>query len=554
MAGFLDVLLRGAILVLASLVLGGVVWTRFVLRAAPGVPPAPAVVLALRVVAAAAAAAALAQVATLVVALNELRDAAGWPVATFVGTTFGGAALVRVGLALVVGYLAVYLAHGPAGRSAWRAFELGALALVATSAVLSHAVARVDSRALLLLLDGAHQVAAAVWIGGLGHLALYAWLRGRDPHRARSVGAEAALPSTSVLGFAGDAARPVDGVTLGDVVVVRRFSGVAFASVLLLVAAGTLLSWQYVGEWAGLVGTAYGVMVLSKVWLLVVILALAALNFRAVRRASAAGHTRLLRFAEVELGLGITVMFAAASLTSLPPAIDVTADRATVGEVAGRFMPTPPRLTSPPVAELIEKAEPLMAPVTRREPIERAWSEYNHHWAGFFVLTMGLLAALERLGLRAARHWPLMFLGLATFLFLRNDPRAWPLGPAGFWESFMLPDVLQHRTFVVLVVAFGVFEWMVRTHRLPVRPWSYVFPLLCAVGGGLLLTHSHAMFNLKDEFLTEVTHTPLGLLGAFAGWGRWLELRLPDAGRAPGWLWTACLTAVGLLLVVYREG
>jgi putative copper resistance protein D len=339
-----------------------------------------------------------------------------------------------------------------------------------------------------------------------------------------------------------------------DAGVVRRFSTVAFGSVVVLVGAGVGLTWQYVGEWAGLVGTAYGVMVSSKVLLLVVILALAALNFRAVRRASAGGHVRLLRFAEVELGLGLTVMFAAASLTSLPPAVDVTADRATVAEVAARFVPAPPRLTSPPVAELIEKAEPLMAPVTRREPVERAWSEYNHHWAGFFVLTMGLLAALERLGVRAARHWPLTLLGLAAFLFLRNDPRAWPLGPAGFWESFWLPDVLQHRAFVVLIVAFGVFEWMVRTGRLPGRPWGYVFPLLCAVGGALLLTHSHAMFNLKDEFLTEVTHTPLGILGAFAGWGRWLELRLPGAGRGPGWLWVLCLTAVGLILVVYREG
>jgi putative copper resistance protein D len=195
-----------------------------------------------------------------------------------------------------------------------------------------------------------------------------------------------------------------------------------------------------------------------------------------------------------------------------------------------------------------------MTPVTRREPIERAWSEYNHHWAGFFVLTMGLLAALERLGVRAARHWPLIFLGLAGFLFLRNDPRAWPLGPAGFWESLWLPDVLQHRAFVVLIVAFAVFEWMVRTERLPARPWGYVFPLLCAVGGGLLLTHSHAMFNLKQEFLTEVTHAPLGILGAFAGWGRWLELRLPGTGRGPGWLWTLCFIVVGLILVVYREG
>lgn len=339
----------------------------------------------------------------------------------------------------------------------------------------------------------------------------------------------------------------------GDAVVVRRFSGVAFGAVGVLVVAGVVLTWQYVGEWAALVGTAYGVMVLSKVIVLLAILALAALNFRAVRGASAGTDVRLRRFVEVELGLGITVLFAAASLTSLPPAVDVTTDRATVAEVAGRFVPAPPRLTSPPVAELIAKAEPLMVPVTRREPIERAWSEYNHHWAGFFVLTMGLLAALERLGVRAARHWPLVFLGLATFLFLRNDPRAWPLGPAGFWESLTLPDVLQHRAFVVLIVAFAVFEWMVRTERLPRRPWGHVFPLLCAVGGGMLLTHSHAMFNLKDEFLAEVTHAPLGILGAFAGWGRWLELRLPGSGRGPGWLWTLCLIAVGLILVVYRE-
>jgi hypothetical protein len=49
-------------------------------------------------------------------------------------------------------------------------------------------------------------------------------------------------------------------------------------------------------------------------------------------------------------------------------------------------------------------------------------------------------------------------------------------------------------------------------------------------------------------------HAPLGLLGAFTGWGRWLELRLPEAGSTPGWLWRGCLTAVGLLLLLYREG
>jgi len=313
------------------------------------------------------------------------------------------------------------------------------------------------------------------------------------------------------------------------------------------------LTIGYVGDLAAFVGTAYGVMILSKVTLFTVALAFAFANFRMVRRTVGPGG-RLGRYVEVELGLGITVLFAAASLTSLPPSVDVREDRATVAEVAGRFTPVMPRLVSPPVAELNRTAEPLMAIQNQRLPIERAWSEYNHHWAGFFVVVMGLGAIAERLGARWARHWPLVFLGLAAFLFVRNDPRAWPLGPTGFWESLTLPDVLQHRFFVVLVVAFGVFEWAVRTGRLPRQPWGYVFPLLCAVGGGLLLTHSHAMFNLKQEFLTEVTHAPIGLLGAFAGWGRWLELRLPEASGHAGWLWTLCFTAVGAVLLVYREG
>ena len=168
---------------------------------------------------------------------------------------------------------------------------------------------------------------------------------------------------------------------------------------------------------------------------------------------------------------------------------------------------------------------------------------------------MGALAVLERTGrARWARHWPLLFLGLAAFMFVRNDPRAWPLGPAGFWESMALPDVLQHRLVVLLVVGLGLFEWLVRIGVLARPGWRLAFPILCAVGGGLLLTHSHAMFNLKSEFLAEVSHAPMGILAVFMGWGRWLELRLPEADRAvPGWVWSLALLSVGAILLVYRE-
>ena len=540
MAGFVDVLLRGLILVLTSVALGGVAWLRFVLRAEPHVKPDAPTALALRTIAAAATGAALAQAAVVLVGLTAVADVHGaWPLAAFFETTFALTATARVVLAAAVAALAFTLARRAAPRLPWTALTVTATLLVASSAVVSHAVARVEWRAPLIALDAAHQVAAALWIGGLAHLVLFAIADGRagvtEPRRILN--------------------RPTsDRAGLADPATVKRFSTLAFRSMAAIVLAGLALTLAYVGDLAAFVGTAYGVMVLSKVALLVPALALAWLNMRAVRRAAQAPGTRLFSFVEIELGLGITILFAAASLTSLPPAVDVTTDRATVAEVAARFAPAAPRLTSPPIDELLRAADPLMGRQVERKPVERAWSEYNHHWAGLFVVTMGTLAILHFLGLRAARHWPLVFLGLATFLFIRNDPRAWPLGPAGFWESLTLPDVLQHRTFVFIVVAFGLFEWMVRTGRLAERPWGYVFPLLCAAGGGLLLTHSHAMFNLKDEFLSEVTHAPLGILGAFAGWGRWLELRLPAAGRAAGWTWRGCFTAVGLILLFYREG
>src|SRR5436309_3424852 len=116
------------------------------------------------------------------------------------------------------------------------------------------------------------------------------------------------------------------------------------------------------------------------------------------------------------------------------------------------------------------------------------------------------------------------------------------------------PTVFQHRLFMLLVILFGIFEWMVRTGRLRSSSAALVFPMLCAVGGGLLLTHSHASLNLKSEFLLEVTHTPLGVLGVVIGWARWLELRLAaPEDRLPGRVWAAGLAVFGVLLLLYRE-
>jgi putative copper resistance protein D len=518
-AGFVDVLLRGLALCGQAVAIGGVLFVLVVLR--PAVRERSALApLARRsrlLIAAGALVVALAHGLSLATQVHLLADQDGWPLREVLGTGYFLASLLRIGACVAI-VAACWAWRRRDDGAGWTVLLLLSVALGIGSALTSHAASRVEHRGTLLALDGLHQFAVAAWVGGLAHLSAVAF-------------------------------RP--GAGAWPAVALRRFSAMAMSAVAVLVIAGVALTAYYVDGIDAIYGTAYGMMVTTKVVVLVGLLGLGALNFLAVRRLAGSSDVlpvRVRRFVEVELGLGLTVLFAAASLTSLPPAVDVVADRATLAEVALRFTPRLPALTSPRHADM-----PVDDPSAPRTDADRAWSEYNHHFAGFFVAAMGLLAVSHAGGARWARHWPLLFLGLAVFLLIRNDPGAWPLGPQGFWEGFLHAEVLQHRIFVLIVVAFGVFEWVVRTGRLGSR-WALVFPVLCAIGGGLLLTHSHASFNLKDEYLIEVTHAPLGVLGMVVGWGRWLELRLaPGERRLPGLVWPIAFTAIGLLLIFYRE-
>jgi copper resistance protein D len=522
-AGFVDVLLRGLALCGQAVAIGGVLFALLLLRSALGEGGAARARLmrSLWLTALGAAVVAVAQGLSLGVQLSVLGDGAGgWPIAEVARTSFFRAGIVRIlaCVGLVVGCVA--LVKRPEPRRWWIALAGLTMLLGVGSAWTSHAAGRLGPRAVLLILDALHQLAAGVWIGGLLHLTITASSR-----------AEAAW-SGSLL---------------------KRFSTMAFVSVVILVLAGVGLTFAYVDSPEALLGTSYGSMILTKVAILGGVLLLGAANFFAVRRLPDSANVsvaRLRRFVEVEFGLGATVLFVAASLTSLPPAGDVVADRASLAEVGIRFAPRWPVLTSPKIADM--PVDDRNAP---RTDADRAWSEFNHHWAGIFVLAMGLLALVHATG-RApwARHWPLVFLGLAGFLLVRNDPGAWPLGPLGFWESMRYPEVLQHRIFVLLVIAFGIFEWLVRTDRVGLHGAALVFPLLCAVGGGMLLTHSHAGLNLKQEYLVEITHVPLGVLAMITGWSRWLELRLPaPSGRLAGRIWPVAFTLIGVSLILYRE-
>lgn len=402
----------------------------------------------------------------------------------------------------------------------------------------SHSASRLDDRTPLMLLTGLHQLAAALWIGGMPYL----WL----------------LLGTQSESDASDA----------TVRTVRRYSTAALISVIVLILAGVGMGWVYTQSWSAVYGTAYGVVLLAKSVLLVGLLLLGAGNFLLVRKGQLylpPSLLRIARFSEAEIGIGFTIILVAASLSSQPPAVDLVQDRLTLPEIAARMTPHWPRFDTPSVYTL-PPVQPIGQAIqtyalspddanSANNKVEQAWSEYNHHWAGLIVFAAGLLAILARWGrFRWARHWPLVFLGLAIFLFLRADPEAWPLGPRGFWASFYNPEDLEHRLYILLIVSFVAFEWSVQTHRLHSKKAALVFPAVCAMGGALLLTHNHTLGNVKEELLVEMSHTAIAICAVFAGWSRWLELR--GSGRSryiAAWVWPVCLMGIGLILLNYRE-
>jgi putative copper resistance protein D len=545
--GYLSIILHGLTIVAQSMTLGGVMFLALLVRPlarrlgreSDDLPRRCERLSAFAALAMAACSAA--GVALETAALVGTLDISAGEV---LGAEFAVAGLVKTIAALLIA-LTLFRRRGAVlgtGRLALL-LTLSALILAAATAT-THAAARLDDRALLLTVEALHQAGAAIWIGGIPCF-LIALAGTQDGTALRLIGA--------------------------------RFSRMSMTGVACILVSGIAMSLIYVGDWQGFYGTAYGVMVGAKIAMFLMLLALGGMNFLLVQRLRGRPDTPILqlrRFAEVEIGIGVTIFFAAASLTSVPPAVDLQQDRVTWQEIAERNTPEWPRLQSPDHDTLAlpalqskldaeaahQSAPPQVAFVPGsgelppRNAADIAWSEYNHHWAGLFVLAIGVLALLNKAGVRTARHWPLLFVLLAGFLFVRSDPETWPLGDIGFFESLRDVEVLQHRAFVLLVVVFALFEWRVQaTGRRTGWP-PLVFPLMSAGGGALLLTHSHAIANVKDQLLIELTHTPLALSGIIVGWSRWLELRLnPPTSRIAGWVWPIGLMLSGAILLLYRE-
>lgn len=122
-----------------------------------------------------------------------------------------------------------------------------AAGLAASWAMAEHASTGIQT-GISMPVDVVHLLAVATWLGGLSTLL--------------------------VALFRAPAEAPIEAMA------VRRFSRVAFTSVLVLAATGIYQSWRQLGSWSALTGTSYGQLLLVKIGLVAVLVGIAWISRR----------------------------------------------------------------------------------------------------------------------------------------------------------------------------------------------------------------------------------------------------------------------------------
>ena len=211
---------------------------------------------------------------------------------------FGKVWMVRMFLLSLLGATAIMKSGGRTGEGL--AIMAGVFLLL-TASLSGHAADSGDF-SLAVLGDWLHLLAASAWIGGLFFLAFF--LR-------RGI----MLPTSSTL-----------------ITAAKRFSPLAGACVVLVLATGSYQIWQRVGSLAALLQTPYGRLLLAKLVFVLLLLGLGAINryhilpqlfqHPAAQLMTSAGDPlrKLLHTVTLEIGIGLAVIICVALLMQLPPA------------------------------------------------------------------------------------------------------------------------------------------------------------------------------------------------------------------------------------------
>lgn len=209
-------------------------------------------------------------------------------------------------------------------------------------------------------------------------------------------------------------------------------------------------------------------------------------------------------------------------------------------------------------------------------PEGKAYSEFNHHMAGMFVLLIGmseLRQSLVPLWLAWSRFLlPVAMLGVGGFLLVWSDHEAWPVGSLSLLETFSgrNMETLQHKVYGLLLLGVGIVELVRRTRRVEHAVWKIPFPALAISGGLMLFLHSHGSHPAAHKIM--IHHTILAVLALTAGVCKlmvdWSDSQRPVLASLPmgntptrlnrtrsRWavVWSGLILLIGFHLLAYTE-
>ncbi len=190
-----------------------------------------------------------------------------------------------------------------------------------------------------------------------------------------------------------------------------------------------------------------------------------------------------------------------------------------------------------------------------------AYSERNHHIAGWCVVLMGV-AELSHAMRLSSLGWARLLLPAAmlfsgVFVMIWSDHEAWPIGSLSLTETFFGHDheIIQHKLFGLLALIVGSVELFRRIGRLGHMAWATPLPLMAIVGGFMLFGHSHGVHPSAQKIAMH--HAVMGAMAVTAGSSKLVyEWRRSGSATAPfKWelLWAGLILFIGAQLLIYSE-
>ena len=190
-----------------------------------------------------------------------------------------------------------------------------------------------------------------------------------------------------------------------------------------------------------------------------------------------------------------------------------------------------------------------------------AYSEFNHRFAGLFVLLFGLAELGHALRYRLP-SWTRLVLPSALgiiggYLLIWSDHEAWPIGSLTFAQTFFGQDqeIIQHKFYGVFGTTAAASETLRRIGWAQHPAWAAPLVFLGLVGALLLFVHSHG--NHPANHTVELHHALLGSLGVGASISNAMVSWTSGASNhsVKRWevAWAVFVIVMGIQLLLYFE-